>query len=206
MTMEIKTTIAAQEKSAELIRRQILDAAEARFQAYGYGKTTMAEIASDLNMSAANLYRYFENKLDIGSALAQRCFTVRREVLENVVNQPLGAAQKLEHFVLTVLHLNFEQFSAQPKLFDLVETIVMKRLDLVQQKVHSDHELIMRILQQGNANGEFTVADVATIAEAVQSAIVKFSTPFFMTIYSLEEFERVARNVVQLLVNGLVKN
>ena len=44
----------------EEIRTQILDAAEARFRTYGFGKTTMAEIASDIDMSTANLYRYFE--------------------------------------------------------------------------------------------------------------------------------------------------
>ena len=45
----------------EEISTQILDAAEARFRTYGFGKTTMAEIASDIDMSTANLYRYFEN-------------------------------------------------------------------------------------------------------------------------------------------------
>ena len=45
--------------------RNILDAASERFQHYGYGKTTMSEIAKDCNMSTGNLYRYFPSKLDI---------------------------------------------------------------------------------------------------------------------------------------------
>jgi AcrR family transcriptional regulator len=53
-------------------RLQILDAAHRRFSAYGFGKTTMAEIADDVGMSAANLYRYFENKLDLGAAAWKR--------------------------------------------------------------------------------------------------------------------------------------
>ena len=43
----------------------ILDAAEARLLHFGYNKTTMAEIAEDAGMSAANLYRYFKNKQEI---------------------------------------------------------------------------------------------------------------------------------------------
>ena len=65
------------EQESGQIRTDILDAAEQRLRTYGYGKTTMAEIATDVGMSAANLYRYFENKLDIGAALAQRCFCER---------------------------------------------------------------------------------------------------------------------------------
>ncbi|NOQ82264.1 MAG: TetR family transcriptional regulator, partial [Methylophaga sp.] len=37
-------------------RSQILSATEIRFSQYGYNKTTMAEIAKDCGMSAANLY------------------------------------------------------------------------------------------------------------------------------------------------------
>ena len=47
------------------IATQILDAASRRFLHYGYGKTTMSEIAKDCNMSTGNLYRYFPSKLDI---------------------------------------------------------------------------------------------------------------------------------------------
>ena len=36
------------------IATQILDAASRRFLHYGYGKTTMSEIAKDCNMSTGN--------------------------------------------------------------------------------------------------------------------------------------------------------
>ena len=79
--MEAKAT-----ENQEETRSRILDAAEARFRTYGYGKTTMAEIAADVDMSAANLYRFFENKLDIGAALAQHCFDEREKPLVEIVN------------------------------------------------------------------------------------------------------------------------
>ncbi len=48
--------------TAETPREKIMEAAMARFSYYGFGKTTMAEIAKDCGMSAANIYRFFENK------------------------------------------------------------------------------------------------------------------------------------------------
>ena len=53
-------------------RDTILDAAMKRFLHYGYAKTTMSEIATDCDMSAGNIYRFFPSKLDIAEAMARR--------------------------------------------------------------------------------------------------------------------------------------
>ncbi len=191
---------------SEEISNQILDAAEARFRTYGYGKTTMAEIASDIDMSTANLYRYYENKLAIGSAMASRCFCQREEFLSEVVNREgLKQAERLELFVLEMLNYMHGQFSEEPKIAELVEVIVTKRPDMVQAKVESDRKLISVLLQKGNDSGEFEVSDVDEMAHYVLAALAKFSSPFFMTMYPLEELSRLARGVVALILNGLKK-
>jgi len=200
--MEAKAT-----GSQEETRARILDAAEARFRTYGFGKTTMAEIAADVQMSAANLYRFFENKLDIGAALAQRCFAEREKVLVEVAkNEKHGAAQKLEQFVLAVLRHTHGQFSAEPKINELVETIITQRQDLVQNKIESDQKLVMEILREGQQSGEFVIDDLTNTAEAVRNATVKFCMPLFMCMYPLDEFERMAKQVVKLLLKGLEKH
>ena len=86
---------------ADSIREQIIDAAQARFRFYGYRKTTMAEIAADVAMSAANLYRYFENKQDIAAACAKRYLLDRIAFLREIVQRPgLAATERLEAFVV----------------------------------------------------------------------------------------------------------
>jgi len=44
---------------------EIYDAALKVFAEYGYKKTTLADIAEKLNMTGANLYRYFKSKQDL---------------------------------------------------------------------------------------------------------------------------------------------
>ena len=51
-------------------RAQIVAAARKRFQHFGYGKTSMAEIAGDCAMSPGNIYRFFPASLDIAEAIA----------------------------------------------------------------------------------------------------------------------------------------
>jgi AcrR family transcriptional regulator len=200
--MEAKAT-----ENQEETRSRIIDAAETRFRSYGYGKTTMAEIATDVGMSAANLYRFFENKLDIGAALAQRCFGEREKMILEVVNNPeLTAAQKLEGLVLAILRYTHGQFSTEPKMNELVEIIITKRQDLVQNKINRDQELVIEILRQGQEAGDFVIDDLNRSAEAVRNATIKFCMPLFMFMYPLEEFERMAKEVVQLLLKGLEIN
>jgi AcrR family transcriptional regulator len=189
----------------EEIRRRILDAAEARFRVYGYRKTTMAEIAKDVDMSAANLYRYFEDKQDITAACAARCMGGRAELLREVVKRPgLAAAERVESFVLTMLRYTHDLAHNQKKINELVEIVASERPETVREKNRAEQALIAEILAQGNANGEFDVADVIATAKSVHSAMVLFFA-IFMPLYELEEFENAARGVVTLLVRGLAR-
>lgn len=188
------------------IRTQILDAAEARFRTYGFGKTTMAEIASDTDMSTANLYRFYENKLAIGSAMADRCFSNRAVILTEIISRDgISEAERLEIFVLGMLEYGHGQFSDEPKLSELVDVIIQKRPDLIQCQVDSDKEFVSTILRQGCETKEFEVNDVDEMSSYVLAAIVKFSSPFFIAMYPIEELERLAKGVVGLILNGLVK-
>jgi AcrR family transcriptional regulator len=190
----------------EGIRTQILDAAETRFRTYGFGKTTMAEIATDVDMSTANLYRFYENKLDIGSAMAKRSFIEREAYLTSVLQQEgLNAAQRFEAFVVETLRYMHGQFSREPKISELVDVIVKKRPDLVQEQIASDQRMIKIVLEKGKESGDFVLTEINEVSGYVLAAIVKFTSPFFMAMYSLEELESVARGVVSLILNGLLK-
>jgi len=194
-------------KIIEELRVKILDAAQERIQVYGYGKTTMAEIAKDCSMSAANLYRYFKNKQDIAAACAERCMTEQQDAMRELVRQEFpSAAQKLRAFVIEGLKRTHEMFVDQPKINELVEYIASERQDLVHNKIKRQHSLIAEILVQGNQTGEFNINDVVTTARAVQNTIVKFNVPIFMALYPIDEFIIMANEVVDLLLHGLQGN
>src|SRR5580700_9336286 len=54
-------------------RARIMATAEALFRRLGYAKTAVADIASELGMSPANVYRFFASKNAIVEAICQRC-------------------------------------------------------------------------------------------------------------------------------------
>jgi AcrR family transcriptional regulator len=53
-------------------RRQIVDAAQARFASHGFARTSMADIVAESGLSTGAIYRYFTSKDDIVTAVCER--------------------------------------------------------------------------------------------------------------------------------------
>jgi AcrR family transcriptional regulator len=195
------------EKREEGVKRKIFEAAEVRFVQYGFNKTTMAEIAKDCEMSAANIYRFFENKEAIGVEMSLACFGEQETLMREILRRShLTAAQKLETAILGLLQYNYHCFSERPRLSELVEFIAQKRWDVVERhKIGVQQSLIAEILAEGNRTGEFDLGDVVTAAADVQAATMSFHAPplVLQTRVPLEEMEISARQVVRLLIRGL---
>lgn len=70
----------------DLKKEKILEAAHHRFLHFGYSKTTMNEIASDISMSKALLYYYFPDKSQLYVAVMQRVADEYLDPLKKKVN------------------------------------------------------------------------------------------------------------------------
>lgn len=190
----------------EQIRAQILDAAEKRFRQFGFNKTTMAEIAKDCDMSAANLYRYFDNKMGIGACMAQRCFLEAETTIKAACETPgLTASQQLEAFFLAALEHTYNQWSKQPRMDEMVQVIINERPDLVDDITRIKTTILQRILQAGHHSGEFDVPNVTVTAQTILYAGIVLTVPIFMHLHSYEEFQTMAKNLTRLLIAGLLK-
>jgi AcrR family transcriptional regulator len=194
------------EQTSEEIKDQILDAAFERFGRYGFGKTTMVEIAKDCDMSAGNLYRYYLNKKEIAADCAGRCMKNAEDLWREILKQPdLSPAERLTIIVVKKLDYLHQQFSDHPPLFELVMYISGERGDLVGRHMGVLQSLVAEVLAEGNRTGDFHVPDVLETARVFLAATTKFIAPHFMGGLDLKESEKEAREVVQLLVQGLAQ-
>ncbi len=190
----------------EETRQRILAAAAERFVQFGYNKTTMAELARDCDMSAANLYRYFDSKLDIGAKLACDCLETKRILLRGIVEQKeRSAAARLRDVVMQSLDYTHGQWADNPRMNEMVNAICGERMDIVEEHRRGEHRLLVELITDGIARGEFQTDDVDDSATAIATAITAFNVPLLMPLYSLESFRKRAESVVKLLLNGLNK-
>jgi len=189
---------------SKLKRSEIIEMAEQRFREYGYNKTTMAEIADDLSMSAANLYRFFRNKQDIAAACAERCMGELCVCLSVVVEKEgLTASDKLRAFVLEDVRYTHERAANEPKVNELIAIVTRERKEVILSKIGSQCELIAEILKQGNDSGEFSVADIEKTSRTIYSSLTLFEVPIFLPLFTKEQFDVMASDLVDLLLDGL---
>lgn len=188
------------------IREKILHAARQRFRVYGYNKTTMAEIAKDCDMSAANLYRFFDNKLDIAVTLACSCLADEELTLtQTIAEASKSAAERLKHYIFTTLYHTYRQSSEAPHISELISAVCEARMDLVQQHMNNKVQILVSLIQAGNERGEFAVQDPQQTAEAILTATTIFDLPMLTPLFSLEILEQKAAGLTELLLNGLLK-
>jgi AcrR family transcriptional regulator len=187
------------------IQTGILDAAVGRFQHFGIRKTTMAEIAADVDMSTANLYRYFRNKEDIAVACTRRCLDERSRRLRAVVESSQPADKKLQAFFSEILQYTYEQVSSNPRINELVNIIAEKYRNVVLDKNKVERDLIKRILEQGIHEGIFSFDDIDRATIAVHTSMHLFQLPLSMTVHDLETLMDMVPVTTELLLNGLRK-
>jgi len=81
-TPETPLRSGAESPAAWETRKQIIETAERLYRQYGYRKTTVADIAAELGMSPANVYRFFASKDAISAEVATMVADAIRETVD----------------------------------------------------------------------------------------------------------------------------
>lgn len=183
-------------------RETILDAAAARFSHYGYNKTTIAEIASDCDMSVGNIYRFFENKEAIALAGVKRKMTEKAESCESASDAKAPAFEQLKQYMLARLRYTYQMSCNSVHMYELVELITQKHGGLIQKFDERAMNWFGKILQRGVDAGEFRAMDVQREAGSILMATAIFCIPIFMQ-EPLPVMEERLNDLMELLHHGL---
>src|ERR1700755_1181415 len=102
-------------------RERILVVAERLFREIGYLKTTVADIAKELRMSPANVYRFFDSKKSIHEGVARRLMGEVGGEAQRIARTPGPAVVRLREVMTTVNRMNTERYVGDNKLHEMVE-------------------------------------------------------------------------------------
>src|SRR5213083_2119007 len=101
-------------------RARIMDTAEALFRRLGYAKTAVADIAGELRMSPANVYRFFASKNAIVEAICQRCLAELDGKAWAVGRAHGPAADRMEKLFVEVMKYHLENLITEKRVHDMV--------------------------------------------------------------------------------------
>ncbi len=164
----------------------IVGVAERLFSQIGFQKTTVADIARELRMSPANVYRFFAAKSEINEAVGRRLLEEMEGAVAKIAGRPGRAGEKLRASVAAIESANSQRFMSNRKLHELVETAFNENWPIVREHVGTITRSFAEIISQGKKDGEFHVEDCDLAATLVHSACIRFCHPRLMVEWAQE--------------------
>jgi AcrR family transcriptional regulator len=83
-----------------------LDAAEEQFRRVGYHRTSVADIAAELGMSPANIYRFFPSRDAINESICGHVVNEVADIACTIARTNAPAMEKLDQLMTAVHHHN----------------------------------------------------------------------------------------------------
>jgi AcrR family transcriptional regulator len=158
-------------------RERILVVAERLFRQMGYQKTTVADIAKELHMSPANVYRFFDSKKAIHEGVARTLMGGVEAVAQDITEKPGPAAERLRELLATIHRMNTERYVGDAKLHEMVLVAMEESWEVCEAHMLLITEMIGRVIGQGMASGEFQAADLPLTAMCTTTAMMRFFHP-----------------------------
>jgi AcrR family transcriptional regulator len=190
--------------------KDILDAAQKRFGMFGLEKTTMNEIAGDLNMSKGSIYYYFPDKEQLYKAVVEKEHNEFLEEVKEKIQKLNDPAEMLKEYVKVNLQF-FKTFLnlSRTRLNELAGLNPFMK-EIITELRSKEIALLTGIFKNGKDDGQFNIKQPEEIARLFMDLIrgLRKSAIGKKEIFHLEkeEYDILSKKInqfSQIFINGL---
>jgi AcrR family transcriptional regulator len=199
------TPVTVAKARADDTRMRIIQTAEVLFRRLGFSKTTVADIASELKMSPANVYRFFPSKDAIVEAICKHCLKEVEEQAWAVARSKASAGARLERLVLEIVAYHKENLVTEKRVNELVVAAIEHSWESIRAHKEAIRNVFELIVRDGIDAGEFERLEPRETAERLMRSLVAFMNPILIGS-CLEEGQDIdvqARDSVQFLLRAI---
>jgi AcrR family transcriptional regulator len=186
-------------------KARIVEAAEALFRQIGFAKTTVADIAAELAMSPANVYRFFPSKDAIVEAICRRCLAEVEEQAWQIARSRAPASERIERLILGILAYHKENLITEQRVNDMVLAAIEHSWETIRAHKQTMGSVVELIIRDGVEAGEFEPVDPRQSAGLIMRSVVCFTHPLMLgqCIEEGEDVEAEARASVRFLLRAI---
>ncbi|WP_354318113.1 TetR/AcrR family transcriptional regulator [Sinorhizobium fredii] len=158
-------------------RKRILDVAEEQIRRVGHRKTTVADIAFDLGISRANVYRFFPTRAAIDQGvcarIANRILDVAREISQGAVPATIRLAE-----MFAALHRHTQlQLAEERHAHELFVAATDGKWEVAKWYFDEMTRIFEATIREGLEAGELKDDDAGNAARCVMVALIPFVHP-----------------------------
>lgn len=185
------------------IRDQIVAAANEHFSRYGYGKTTVSDLAGAIGFSKAYIYKFFDSKQAIGEAICAGALTSIVQHAEQVIADAKTPTEKIRRLFSTVVADSVKLAFNDRKLYDLAGAACSEKWPPAVAYMDTLHGMVARIVTEGRHSGEFErKTPLDETSRAIVGAMLSFITPVSLQ-YNLDAVPQLPNEIVALILRSL---
>jgi TetR/AcrR family transcriptional repressor of the ameABC operon len=187
----------------EETRLRILQKAGELFRQYGFGKTTVADIAGELGMSTANIYKFFPSRNALVEATAERnVATIKRDVMR-LVGDESPVMARIEACILSVYRFHKELLQNERQIFKLIASAIEERWSCIEEFDAFMRETLEQLIAEGIKRREFRPADPRETAGALLDCLSIALHPHIRNAVVHDGSEERVRAQLRLLAKAL---
>jgi AcrR family transcriptional regulator len=160
------------------VRARILEVAEEHFRRIGYHKTSVADIASELGMSRANVYRFFPSRDAINESIYGSVINEVDEIALAIARSNAPASEKLDRLLTAIHQHNKTKLIKERSMHDMIVGAMQENRAIIKAHIERMVTIFEAIIREGTEAGELKVEDPEEAARAVKTAFM----PFFHSI------------------------
>jgi AcrR family transcriptional regulator len=195
-------------KDSDEARARILEAAEEQFRRVGYHRTSVADIAAELGMSPANIYRFFPSRDAINESICGRVVNEVAEIASAIARTNAPAMEKLDQLLTAVYEHNKMTLVKARPMHELVVAATQENWPIIKAHIERMVTIFEAIIREGIEACEFDVEDAAEAARAVRSAFMPFLHPILIEhcVQHGEDTEAGLREQIRFIRKALGKS
>lgn len=190
------------------VRARILEVAEEHFRRIGYHKTSIADIASELGMSRANVYRFFSSREAINESICRLVVNEVADIAVAIARTNAPALEKLDRLLTAVHQHNKTKLIKERSMHDLIVAAMRENRAVIKAHVERMLRILEAIIREGTEAGELKVEDPAEAARAVNTAFTPFFHPLLIEhcVQYGEDTEAGLRTQIRFVLRALGKS
>jgi len=185
------------------IRQQIVDAADAHFARFGYGKTTVADLAKAIGFSKAYIYKFFESKQAIGEAMCAQCLDKIMSAALASVAEARTPTEKFRRLFNSITAKSIELLFQEKLLYDLAANSATEKWPSALGYLERMEATLRDIILLGRETGEFErKTPIDETCSAIMLAMQPFMHPLLLE-FNLDGLPETQTQVINLILRSL---
>jgi len=190
-------------ETTEETRERITRVAEDLFRRLGFAKTAVADIAAELGMSPANVYRFFPSKTAIVATICTRCLGETEGEVKAVACGPGTPQQRIAGIYLAILAYHKANFLAERRVHDMVLVAIENNWQNIEAHKERIRAMVSDVLQEGIDTGVFVPHDTVAVSRMILGLMVRYCHPVLVAQNIDEDLEANLQATMSFLLRSI---